>query len=330
MKKGFTLIELLAVIVILAIIALIATPIVLNIINDTKESAQLRSAEMYLRGVEQAIIRENMDRVFNPVSCKINENGNLECDGNTEPITVDVDGEKPIDGNISFEEGKISKSIVAYKNNIAFQKNKDGEFKDAKFCKLEVGEALTRGAKYTCDPGDGEKRTFYLLEYDDSTGEAQLIMNENLKDASMWEPENSPDENGPDDPPMGPFKAIDSLNEQTKTWENVAVDLPTEDQVDSVSTSSNTDLFLIENLINISSTGQGPTIETSYWTKDVDCDTRDCWNDLGSYSALAVSGDRYDPEFGGYIDGGVEGASSIYISCEIGIRPVITISKYNL
>ena len=55
MKKGFTLIELLAVIVILAIIALIATPIVLNIINDTKDSANLRSAEMYLDAVEQSI-----------------------------------------------------------------------------------------------------------------------------------------------------------------------------------------------------------------------------------------------------------------------------------
>ena len=43
-KKGFTLIELLAVIVILAIIALIATPIVLNIINDAKEESELRSA----------------------------------------------------------------------------------------------------------------------------------------------------------------------------------------------------------------------------------------------------------------------------------------------
>ena len=44
MKNGFTLIELLAVIVILAVIALIATPIVLGIINDSKESAILRSA----------------------------------------------------------------------------------------------------------------------------------------------------------------------------------------------------------------------------------------------------------------------------------------------
>ena len=37
MKKGFTLIELLAVIVILAIIAVIATPIITNIIEDSKK-----------------------------------------------------------------------------------------------------------------------------------------------------------------------------------------------------------------------------------------------------------------------------------------------------
>ncbi len=57
MKNGFTLVELLAVIVILAIIALIATPIVLSIIDDTKKSSMLRSAEMYLNGVENSIMR---------------------------------------------------------------------------------------------------------------------------------------------------------------------------------------------------------------------------------------------------------------------------------
>ena len=51
MKNGFTLIELLAVIVILAIIALIAVPIVLNIINDAKESSLLRSAEKITREI---------------------------------------------------------------------------------------------------------------------------------------------------------------------------------------------------------------------------------------------------------------------------------------
>ena len=53
-NKGFTLIELLAVIVILAIIALIATPIILGIINDARNSAKKRSAELVYTGVEYA------------------------------------------------------------------------------------------------------------------------------------------------------------------------------------------------------------------------------------------------------------------------------------
>lgn len=54
MKKGFTLIELLAVIVILAIIALIATPIILGIINDARDEAKQRSAELVVQSVELA------------------------------------------------------------------------------------------------------------------------------------------------------------------------------------------------------------------------------------------------------------------------------------
>lgn len=54
-KKGFTLIELLAVIVILAIIALIATPIILNMINDAKKSAAKDSAYGYIDAVDKYI-----------------------------------------------------------------------------------------------------------------------------------------------------------------------------------------------------------------------------------------------------------------------------------
>jgi len=60
MKRGFTLIELLAVIVILAIIALIAVPIVLSIIDDTKESSILRSGEFFVDGLEKSIMKESM------------------------------------------------------------------------------------------------------------------------------------------------------------------------------------------------------------------------------------------------------------------------------
>ena len=44
MKKGFTLIELLAVIIILAVIALIATPVVLNVVENARREAAENSA----------------------------------------------------------------------------------------------------------------------------------------------------------------------------------------------------------------------------------------------------------------------------------------------
>ena len=66
-KKDFTLIELLTVIVILAIIALIATPIILNVINDSKQSANIRSAEKYLGATKNAVVKENLYGEFNPV-----------------------------------------------------------------------------------------------------------------------------------------------------------------------------------------------------------------------------------------------------------------------
>ena len=106
-KKGFTLIELLAVIVILAIIALIAVPIIINIINGTKESSSLRKGELYLDAVEQAIARKNISEDFNPTTCEVQSNGNLLCDG--EELVVEVDGEKPTDGTITFDRGIVKK-----------------------------------------------------------------------------------------------------------------------------------------------------------------------------------------------------------------------------
>ena len=55
-KKGFTLIELLAVIVILAVIALIAAPIILGIINDARESSNLRTIERYAGAIQTEVM----------------------------------------------------------------------------------------------------------------------------------------------------------------------------------------------------------------------------------------------------------------------------------
>ena len=126
MKKGFTLIELLAVIVILAIIALIATPIVLDIIKDTKESSLLRSAEFYISAVEQTVAKEKMkDATYNPNTCKI-ENKKLYCDGRTEELKVDVEGEMPESGNITFSNGDIKDVTLKYEEGKTIVKNAQG------------------------------------------------------------------------------------------------------------------------------------------------------------------------------------------------------------
>ena len=62
-KKGFTLVELLAVIVILALIALIATPIILNVINDAKKQAAKDSAYGYMDAVEKYIVSSKVYKI---------------------------------------------------------------------------------------------------------------------------------------------------------------------------------------------------------------------------------------------------------------------------
>ena len=124
-EKGFTLIELLAVIVILAIIALIATPIVLNIIKESKESSQLRSAEFYLGAVETAVTKKIMcNSTFKLSNCEIQKDGNLKCD--EVDVIVEIEGEVPNSGTITLKDGKIEKIKLKYENNkvIGYDKNK--------------------------------------------------------------------------------------------------------------------------------------------------------------------------------------------------------------
>lgn len=84
MKKGFTLIELLAVIVILAIIALIAVPIIMGIINDSRDSAKQRSLELYKNAIANEIATSQLTE--NPV-----EPGNLSSEFLQ---TIKYDGER--------------------------------------------------------------------------------------------------------------------------------------------------------------------------------------------------------------------------------------------
>ncbi len=110
--KGFTLIELLAVLVILAIIMTITTPIVLNVIEESKTSANLTQAEMILDASEKfyninIINDENIDK-FNGKS-------------NVYDLIV-TSGNKPDEGIVVIsEDGKIS--LTLYIDGKCYEKN---------------------------------------------------------------------------------------------------------------------------------------------------------------------------------------------------------------
>lgn len=144
--KGFTLIELLAVIVILAIIALIATPIILNMINDAKKSADKDSAYAYIDAAEKYITLAQTEvstqyngkmvtAVSNGTACEVKDTytthtGTAEsaydCDDFLNSLTATVKGTKPqatstitidANGNISAATLKYSNSTWYYYDN---------------------------------------------------------------------------------------------------------------------------------------------------------------------------------------------------------------------
>lgn len=111
MRKGFTLIELLAVIVILSIIALIATPLVLNVIDNVKKETFrnsvygiINTAETYM--AQNLLSTENVDSMIfycDGKNCKLNDkilplkgkvpNGTINININSESNLFFTDGE---------------------------------------------------------------------------------------------------------------------------------------------------------------------------------------------------------------------------------------------
>ena len=110
-KNGFTLIELLAVIIILAVVALIATPIVLNVVDDAKKSAAESEANMIVSGIQNGCATREMQAQLQGSTVTPCE---ATLDATVVASLVNL-GNASVEGSVTLSGGKVS-AITVHSN----------------------------------------------------------------------------------------------------------------------------------------------------------------------------------------------------------------------
>lgn len=130
-EKGFTLIELLAVIVILAVIALIATPLIMNVIDDARRGSAKNGAYGYVKALENTIATEMIkDVTISPmgtqatvgqvVFTKLANDGNITDAGSKK---INYKGTKPSRHNLNIINGTVGNGSCIVISGYGFQMN---------------------------------------------------------------------------------------------------------------------------------------------------------------------------------------------------------------
>ena len=141
-KKGFTLIELLAVIVILAVIALIATPLIMNVINDAKKGASRDAGYNVIKAGELRAATEGIAGANPPYH--YDETSNL-----------DMKGTKPTKFTLDINEN-MDTQLKAWLNGYCVVKEYGNETVTIDESKKSEAECVTGGSSVTKKYENGE------------------------------------------------------------------------------------------------------------------------------------------------------------------------------
>ena len=356
-KNAFTLIELLAVIVVLAIIALIATPIVMNTIKKSQKGAAERSAESYVKQVEVAVAEERLSK--NEVlegEYQITSDGNLCRDksascSDDEKIKIEMSGTKPTSGKIKITNGSVdqtSSSMTIGDYDVTYNSTKKtyeatekGNSTTPDTPQVEVlctakttattgnvpSGNYSYGDEYTCELGDNDAKTFFVLETNGDN--VSLIMDRNIDsngkgttsgNTVAWCKSGSDNSCAAD-------RALEYLKNSTTSWTKLTesqISLPTGQQIataggDSTWTDSNYTGTTLSTWLygNLNVNNRAPY---GYWT---------------STSHASNSSYVWDVYYVGVLFNLYHVSSSTFApkldkDASYGIRPVITILKSQL
>ena len=361
-KNGFTLIELLAVIIILAIVALIATPIILDVVDDARKSAGLSESNMILSGINNYCATEEVKAQMNSEYTKICISG---MDKNAVKDMVNL-------GNAEILEIEYSDKLtwLKVKSNGKIYSLQDNAMVEGD---LDKPEALySVGDLLKVQVSDSETQNIYVLEVkgDEIVG----ILDRNLPGGTVaWisqEDYNSAGGNSSSDDDstfnqnlyeFGPVTANKALNERTSTWNKVSKKYLPE---------ATTMLKLTEYYKELESSGETANWESKYFTDyfgfmQSNESVQTCSSGSECREAItAAGGSKYllpewatinlettvDSSVWGYwtstptnlsvvsnpagawgvIDGGGLSFDFLVVAADCGLRPVIHISQSNI
>lgn len=260
MNKGFSLVELLAVMVILGVLALITVPAVLNIVNESKTSSVMLSANHYLSATKLAITRKMKEDIeIDDGSYAILKNGNI-CIGNLNDNDCDnelvISAEKnlPKGGFVRVENGEVKTALLEY-DKMLIARNENGEVTDKLdfVCLPATSKTVTTGNIPIGNFNDGDeyickvnkKLEYHFFVVGSSENKVNLILNRNINSdgtlaekqvystassiysASVWNSvEDYKNASGDTDATKsfttyGPITAMNFVNKATENWDNI-------------------------------------------------------------------------------------------------------------
>ena len=330
-NKGFTLVELLAVIVILALIALIATPIILNVINDAKKQAAKDSAYGYMDAVEKYIVSSELeDKSIKDRTYSVEELNNMG---------VSVKGSTPDNGNIEIKEGAVKN----YNLGIDGYAVSNGEVKKVSTTKsFKNGTAVYYNpeTRKKCSESESKSTTgtnsgcmkWYVFNDKEGNATVNVILDHNTTARVAW---NSTGNNSE----MKEVKI--KLEEDTKDWKNTAR-LITANEIAKITgntrfdaTQSGQNWFCLDTNQPDTTTwcakAQGASEYDWLFDYTYDCTNYGCnISDSNTWGYWTSSPDKGNSAYAWRVRWNGNLLNGVVGSTDFGIRPVITISKSNI
>ena len=331
-NKGFTLVELLAVIVILALIALIATPIILNVINDAKKQAAKDSAYGYMDAVEKYIVSSELeDKSIQDGTYRVEELNSMG---------VSVKGSTPDNGNIEIKNS----SVKSYDIGIDGYAVSNGEVKKVSTTKkFENGTAVyynpeteTKCKSSEAVSTTGTKRgcmKWYVFNDKEGNATVNVILDHNTTAGVAWNLTGNNSE-------MKEVKK--ALENDTKDWKNTAR-LITANEVAKITkhptfdaSKENQDWFCLDtnkpDTTNWCSKAQGTSEYAWLFDYTSGCTSYGCSNTSNSstWGYWTSTPKKDDSTYAWYVYRNGDLGTSYVSNLDSGVRPVITISKSNI